>query len=119
MSLAAVRLANRRPEIYVGWFWFLGLLAPVIGLVRWGSQSMADRFAYLPLVGILVMVVWGAAAGSERGRAIPDYLFRWSRYVASASNACTRPRKIFNDANALSVRRRAIRRDFSRPTMDG
>jgi cytochrome c-type biogenesis protein CcmH/NrfG len=45
----------------VGWFWFLGTLVPMIGLVQVGDQAMADRYAYLPLIGIFVMVVWGAA----------------------------------------------------------
>ncbi|MHC4625094.1 MAG: tetratricopeptide repeat protein, partial [Planctomycetota bacterium] len=45
----------------VGWFWYLGTLAPVIGLVQAGSQAMADRFTYVPSIGILIMVAWGAA----------------------------------------------------------
>src|SRR5262249_27483856 len=51
----------RRPYLLVGWAWYLGTLVPVIGLVHQGSQSMADRFTYLPLIGILVMVAWAAA----------------------------------------------------------
>jgi len=50
-----------RPYLPVGWFWFLGTLVPMIGLVQVGDQAMADRYAYLPLIGIFVMVVWGAA----------------------------------------------------------
>jgi len=45
----------------VGWLWFLGLLVPVIGLVQVGGQSMADRYSYLPLTGVFIMVVWGVA----------------------------------------------------------
>ena len=50
----------------VGWFWYLGTLAPTIGLVQVGLQVMADRFLYLPQIGICVALVWGAAhvAGS-------------------------------------------------------
>lgn len=44
-----------------GWFWFLGTLVPVIGLVQVGNQAMADRYAYIPLIGIVALVVWGFA----------------------------------------------------------
>jgi protein O-mannosyl-transferase len=50
-----------RPYLIVGWLWFLGTLVPVIGLVQVGEQAIADRYAYIPLIGIFVMVVWGAA----------------------------------------------------------
>lgn len=50
-----------RPYLIVGWLWFLGSLLPVIGIVQVGDQAMADRYAYLPLVGLFVMVVWGLA----------------------------------------------------------
>ena len=45
----------------MGWFWYLGMLVPVIGLVTIGDQSMADRYTYLPLVGIFIALVWGGA----------------------------------------------------------
>jgi Flp pilus assembly protein TadD len=50
-----------RPKRYllVGWLWFLGTLVPVIGLVQVGDQAMADRYAYIPLIGIFVMIAWG------------------------------------------------------------
>jgi protein O-mannosyl-transferase len=48
-----------RPYLAVGWFWFLGMLVPAIGLVQTGHQSMADRYSYLPSVGISLMVAWG------------------------------------------------------------
>ncbi|REJ86227.1 MAG: tetratricopeptide repeat protein [Acidobacteria bacterium] len=50
-----------RPEVTVGWLWFLGMLVPVLGLVQVGIQSMADRYTYLPSVGVLVALVWLAA----------------------------------------------------------
>jgi tetratricopeptide (TPR) repeat protein len=52
---------RRRRYLAVGWFWFLGTLVPVIGFVQVGMQSMADRYTYIPLVGIFIMVVWGGA----------------------------------------------------------
>jgi len=45
--------------LVTGWFWFLGTLVPVIGLVQAGKQAMADRYAYLPLIGVFMMVAWG------------------------------------------------------------
>jgi tetratricopeptide (TPR) repeat protein len=56
---AVVFLARRRPCLAVGWFWFLGMLVPVIGLVQVGIQSMADRYMYLPMIGLLVLLLWG------------------------------------------------------------
>jgi len=58
---AAVAIARRRrPFLAVGWLWYLGTLVPVIGVVRQGDQAMADRFTYLPAIGLYVMVAWGA-----------------------------------------------------------
>lgn len=53
---------KENPYLAVGWFWFLGTLVPVIGIVQVGMQSMADRFSYLPGIGLLIAVVWGAEA---------------------------------------------------------
>jgi hypothetical protein len=50
-----------RPYLITGWLWYLGTLVPVIGLVQVGQQAMADRYAYVPLLGIFVMIVWGLA----------------------------------------------------------
>jgi protein O-mannosyl-transferase len=60
VSLLAVIFRRQRP-LFVGWFWFLGTLVPMIGLVQVGVQSMADRYAYIPLLGIFVIVCWGGA----------------------------------------------------------
>jgi tetratricopeptide (TPR) repeat protein len=57
----ALRGRTRRPYLAVGWLWYLGMLVPVIGLVQVGSQPMADRYMYLPMVGLLVMLAWGVA----------------------------------------------------------
>ncbi|MGO9585110.1 MAG: tetratricopeptide repeat protein [Limisphaerales bacterium] len=61
LSLAAVWLGRRRPYVFVGWFWFLGTLIPVIGLAQAGYQAMADRFTYIPLIGVFLILVWGAS----------------------------------------------------------
>ncbi len=56
---AVIALARQRPYLAVGWFWFFGTLVPVIGLVQVGIQSMADRYMYVPIIGLLIMLVWG------------------------------------------------------------
>ncbi|HEY5229043.1 MAG TPA: tetratricopeptide repeat protein [Opitutaceae bacterium] len=67
VTAAAIALARRKPYLLVGWLWFVGTLVPVIGLVQVGGQSMADRYTYVPLVGIFIMAAWGLAdlAGSR------------------------------------------------------
>jgi len=50
---------RKRPYLAVGWLWYLGMLVPVIGLVQVGSQAMADRYTYLPLVGLAIATAWG------------------------------------------------------------
>jgi Flp pilus assembly protein TadD len=63
---------RRRPYLAVGWLWYVGTLVPVIGLVQVGAQSMADRYTYVPLVGLFIAVTWGIAdlADSWRYRRI-------------------------------------------------
>lgn len=59
--------ARRFRYLFVGWFWYVGTLVPVIGLVQVGSQAMADRYTYVPLIGLFIMMAWG----------IPELLKRW------------------------------------------
>ena len=70
LSIVAVRLGRRRPWLPVGWFWFLGSLVPVIGLVQVGIQSMADRYSYIPLIGLFIILTWAVAewAGKDLRR---------------------------------------------------
>ncbi|HYG36530.1 MAG TPA: hypothetical protein VEC99_17185 [Clostridia bacterium] len=59
VSAVALLLLSRRPYLLVGWCWFLGMLLPVIGLVQVGLQSMADRYTYLPAIGVYLIIAWG------------------------------------------------------------
>src|SRR5213595_127466 len=59
MSVLAIHWRKERPYILTGWFWYLGMLVPVIGLVQVGEQARADRYTYLPEVGLYVLIVWG------------------------------------------------------------
>ena len=60
LTALAFRCAARRPYLVVGWLWFVGMLVPVVGLVQVGMQARADRYMYLPLVGIAIAFSWGA-----------------------------------------------------------
>lgn len=59
--LAITGLALLRPYLTVGWFWYLGTLVPVIGIVQIGMQAKADRYTYIPMVGVSMMLAWGVA----------------------------------------------------------
>ena len=61
VTVCAAACIRRYPYCIVGWLWYLGTLIPVIGLVQVGSQSMADRYTYIPLIGLFIVVVWGVA----------------------------------------------------------
>jgi protein O-mannosyl-transferase len=61
VSLLALRRLAESPYLAVGWAWFLGTLVPVIGLVQVGSQARADRYTYIPAIGLSIMLAWGAA----------------------------------------------------------
>jgi len=76
----------RRPWRVVGWFWFLGMLVPVIGLVQVGMQQTADRYTYLPLVGLFVMVVWEIA--ERLGPSPAEQNHGWAR-INTDETGCT------------------------------
>jgi tetratricopeptide (TPR) repeat protein len=61
ISAATVVLRRSHPYLLVGWLWYLGMLVPVIGVVQVGVQTMADRYTYLPQIGLILAMVWGAA----------------------------------------------------------
>jgi len=59
-SIAAFAARSRRSYVTVGWFWYLGTLVPVIGFLQVGYQAMADRYTYIPLIGLFIVLAWGA-----------------------------------------------------------
>jgi len=61
ITAAAIRSARRRPYFIVGWLWYLLTLAPVIGLIQAGQQARADRYTYIPMIGLTIALIWGAA----------------------------------------------------------
>ncbi len=73
ITAAAIRSSRQRPYLLVGWLWYLGMLAPVIGLVQFGTHGEADRFTYLPQIGLTIALVWiagDACRGARRFRPI-------------------------------------------------
>ncbi len=76
ISLFVVASRRRFPFVFVGWAWYLGTLVPMIGLVQIGTQQMADRYTYFPLIGIFVGVTWliGALALT---RSVPERVAGW------------------------------------------
>jgi protein O-mannosyl-transferase len=61
VSLLAILCRKERPYIFTGWFWYVGMLVPVIGLVEAGEQGRADRYTYLPQIGLYLLIAWGIA----------------------------------------------------------
>ena len=67
ITIISIRLIRKVPYFAVGWFWYLGTLVPVIGIVQVGGQAMADRYTYIPLIGIFIFVAWG----------VPELMSKW------------------------------------------
>jgi len=59
ISIAVIYAIKKAPFLFVGWFWYTGTLVPVIGLIQVGKQAMADRYSYLPSIGISIILAWG------------------------------------------------------------
>ena len=66
LSWAALRAARHRPWACSGWWWFAGMLVPVIGVVQVGEQALADRYTYLPGIGLALIAAWGAPDAVRR-----------------------------------------------------
>ncbi|MEW6684314.1 MAG: tetratricopeptide repeat protein [Nitrospirota bacterium] len=64
----AVRALRSRPYVAVGWLWYLATLIPVIGVIQVGDQAMADRYTYIPLIGVFITVAWGLRDAAARPR---------------------------------------------------
>jgi hypothetical protein len=73
VSLMAVVNLRPRPWLATGWLWFLGMLLPVSGVIPFGLQSIADRYTYLPSIGIFIMCIWGAAEFAARSFPKPEH----------------------------------------------
>jgi Flp pilus assembly protein TadD len=86
VSLFAILSRKERPYIFTGWFWYVGMLVPVIGLIEAGEQARADRYTYLPQIGLYVLITWGI---SDLVAAITTHK-SGSRFVTSEAQLATR-----------------------------
>jgi tetratricopeptide (TPR) repeat protein len=94
ITIISIRLINKAPYFAIGWFWYMGTLIPVIGIVQVGLQAMADRFTYIPQIGIFIIIAWGA----------PELLSRWrqKKKVLSASGGIIILALLTTTSNQLS-----------------
>jgi protein O-mannosyl-transferase len=84
ITALTLRFLNRHGYLAMGWFWYLGTLVPVIGLVQVGDQAMADRYTYIPSVGLFLMAAWGLAdLASCWPRLRPILIGAWAFALAS------------------------------------
>jgi Flp pilus assembly protein TadD len=101
VSVLTIMQSRRRPYLLVGWFWYLGTLVPVIGLVQVGEQSRADRYTYVPLIGVFIMLAWGASELYQRAR----FRYAWLALPAAALVACVtltwRQARLWHDSRSL------------------
>jgi tetratricopeptide (TPR) repeat protein len=102
ISALALWQARRRPYLLVGWLWYVVALLPVIGLVQVGRQAMADRYTYVPLVGIFVAVAWLASEAAQRWRALRPAVVGAAVLALLASGAATRA-QVRHWENTLSL----------------
>jgi tetratricopeptide (TPR) repeat protein len=102
VTIAILLLGRRRPYLAVGWLWFLGTLVPMIGIVQVGNQAMADRYMYLPMIGLALVVTWLVAELLPRRRAV---LASLAAIVLIACSAVTaRDVRYWNNSEALFTR---------------
>ena len=80
ITIAVVRLRAARPYLMAGWLWYIVTLIPVIGIVQVGNQAMADRYTYIPLIGVFVALAWGIA---ELGPLVSSDMWRRAAAVAA------------------------------------
>ena len=71
ITLAPLLLRRKCPYLVMGWLWYLGMLLPVIGIVQVGKQALADRYTYLPMIGLCIAVVWGAGDTLHKCSSLP------------------------------------------------
>ena len=102
ITTLAWRLRHRHPYILMGWLWYLGALVPVIGILQVGGQSSADRYTYVPSIGIFIIMVWSAATISlTRPAAKVAVGVAAGAVVATLSAAAWAQSRVWYDSTAL------------------
>jgi tetratricopeptide (TPR) repeat protein len=114
-------IVSHRRYLTVGWLWYVGTLVPVIGIMQVGSQSMADRYTYLPSIGIFIMVAWGAAELGAKWRFRRMWLGISAGLVLVVLLICTRMQvRYWRDGVALYKRTVEVtKNNFSMHTLYG
>jgi tetratricopeptide (TPR) repeat protein len=111
-TAGAVALRNKAPYLAVGWLWYLGTLVPVIGWVQVGAQGMADRYTYVPLIGIFIAIAWSAGELDETRRPLRCALAAasvvWLASLVVVTRATVRH---WSDARALFSHALAVTED--------
>jgi tetratricopeptide (TPR) repeat protein len=90
LCAVAFRYGRRFPFLATGWFWFLGMLVPVLGLIQIAAQTVADRYQYLPSVGLFILVTWGAVEITKRWRVPKLFLGGLATLILIAATVRTR-----------------------------
>lgn len=107
ISVVAWRLHRTHGWFAFGWLWFLGTLVPVIGIVQVGAQSMADRYTYVPLLGVFTLFVWGAAALATHGPKLRRAFIGMAIVAVSCSGFLTQ-KQVSAWENSISLYERSI-----------
>jgi protein O-mannosyl-transferase len=106
ITALVVRSWKRRPYLAVGWLWFVVALLPVIGVIQVGAQASADRYTYVPLIGLFVMIAWGVPdvmVGSARTPAL-----RFASIAIVATCALLSSRQVQHWRNSLALWQHAV-----------
>jgi tetratricopeptide (TPR) repeat protein len=107
MSIIVISQWRRRPWLALGWFWYLGVLTPVIGVVQVGMQSMADRFTYVSSIGIFLIVTWGVCEMAKAWK-IPGSILGAAAVIVLTACAMATPRQIGYWRNSETFFKRMI-----------
>ncbi|MFZ5571367.1 MAG: tetratricopeptide repeat protein [Thermodesulfobacteriota bacterium] len=88
-SLFALFQSSKRPWLFFGWFWYVGTLVPVIGIIQVGAQSMADRYTYIPLIGIFIAMAWEIAEWVKKHQFRKKFLLPTGSILVAAFSILT------------------------------
>jgi len=103
-----IRVSARHKYLMVGWLWYIGTLLPMIGLIQVGAQAMADRYSYIPLIGIFIMIAWSAEELCPKTKAGKTILTMTSAVIIIAMSVCSRL-QVYHWENSLTINAHAVK----------
>ena len=108
LTILVIRARKKYPYLVTGWLWYLGTLVPVIGIVQVGGQSMADRYAYVPLIGLFIIIAWGTG---DLTRSLPfrSYWLAGASALVLIALTMTTWRQLSHWQNSVTLFERAIK----------